>query len=193
MVALGDDHISVHFLSCAFTNWHIPMPQHVLGQPVHSQVPIDTPDCMGRSHKHQRKNNIVDLGPPRFKAEGQGDVSELDLQTGPGKQWQVELRERERHRLARTDKEGVWELQAGGGCCFYDIFFKGFCFFVLRFLYFFDPTQNLFFPLLMMLYAIYLFMPFSPYARRILTYFKRRGVFVYTCLYTYEQVPVTPG
>lgn len=101
--------------------------------------------------------------------------------------------ERERHRLARTDKEGVWELQAGGGCCFYDIFFKGFCFFVLRFLYFFDPTQNLFFPLLMMLYVIYLFMPFSPYARRILTYFKRGGVFVYTCLYTYEQVPVTPG
>lgn len=95
VVALGNDHISVHFLSCAFTNWHISMPQHVLGQPVHSQVPIDTPDRVGRSHKHQRKNNIVDLGPPRFKAEVQGGVSELDLQTGPGKQWQVELRERD--------------------------------------------------------------------------------------------------
>lgn len=89
----GDDHISVHFLPCAFTNWHVSMPQHVLGQPAHSQEPIDTPDHVGWSHKHHRKNNIVDLGPPRFKAEGQGGVSELELQTGPGKQWQVELRE----------------------------------------------------------------------------------------------------
>lgn len=93
VMALGDDHISVHFLPCAFTNWHVSMPQHVLGQPAHSQEPIDTPDHVGWSHKHHRKNNIVDLGPPRFKAEGQGGVSELELQTGPGKQWQVELRE----------------------------------------------------------------------------------------------------
>lgn len=183
---MGDDHISVHFLSCAFTNWHVSRPQHVLGQPVHSQVPIDTPDRVGRSHKHQRKNNIVDLGPPRFKAEGQGGVSEPDLQTGPGKQWQVELRERERerHRLARADKEGEWELQAGGGCCFYDIFFKGFCFFVLRFLYFFDPTQNLFFPLLMMLYVIYLFMPFPPLCQKDSYLLQtRRSICVYMPVY----------
>lgn len=47
---------------------------------------LDVKDHMSQSHKHQRKNNTVDLGPPRLKAGGQGGVSEVEFQTGPGKQ-----------------------------------------------------------------------------------------------------------
>lgn len=64
----------------------------------------------------------------------------------------------ERYQLSGADKEGEWKQQAVGGCCFYDIFFKWFCFLFWDFVL--QSNLEFAFPLLMMWYVIYLFILF---------------------------------
>lgn len=109
------------------TDWHNSRPNSVLKQRVRSKESMDKLGHEGpggsvtqasKEEKHCR------LEASKVQSWGTGCCLLIKTANRVWKQYQVELR----RKLAGANKEEEWKLQAGGGCCFYDIFLKWFCF-----------------------------------------------------------------